>query len=604
MKKRILVTGGAGFIGTHLVKRLVESDYPVTVLDLIVPEKKLKEVNYIQGDVRKLSDLSVVVSTHDVIVHLAAIVSVPLCEQDPKGTHETNVTSAKLILQLIEEENKKRSINEKVRMIFSSSSAVYGDLGNDGEKISEFVELPTPVSHYGAQKLETERLIAKAYEVSGTPAVVFRFFNVYGPGQKSDSPYSGVISLFTRQIRSKTPLYLNGGGMQTRDFVSVHDVVQALIRAVETTHPFALNGEPMNLGTGHSVKIRELADILFKVSGITVDLIDAPPREGDILHSRANILLAKRQLDWAPLVDLAQGLHDVVNQVVEPNEILKRFRFHHFQSFVFATVNLLWVIFAFLMQGSLEHLVAVLCFSVLATLVLFWMLYGLDYFRSYHPIPKPDSLITLITITPLASCFSKYCIYVGFQIEILRYRDILWISPLIAILIYLLQFSAGVIFVRSGLKRKICLLTSQDQGLQLSGTLRSLGLLQYYEFIDGFALAQNPLRDDLECIVISRSEVQHFYNQEGLIQAMINGTEIIDYSELITRLNGYLDLDRLNLWMFLNESVRKEILGRIYYLWKTVFERVISFLMLILLTPLFVLAGSRKTQKTADFING
>ena len=135
MKKRILVTGGAGFIGTHLVNRLHESDYPVTVLDLNVPEKKIKGVNYVQGDVRKISDLTPLVGTHDVIIHLAAIVSVPLCEQDPKGSHETNAVSTQLILQLMESENQKRPIDQKIRIIFSSSSAVYGDLGNNGEKI-------------------------------------------------------------------------------------------------------------------------------------------------------------------------------------------------------------------------------------------------------------------------------------------------------------------------------------------------------------------------------------------------------------------------------------------------------------------------------------
>jgi nucleoside-diphosphate-sugar epimerase/lipopolysaccharide/colanic/teichoic acid biosynthesis glycosyltransferase len=591
MRKRILITGGAGFIGTHLTQNLADGDYAVTVLDLNIPAQKVRGVTYIQGDVRNRADLQPLISACDVVFHLAAIVSVPLCEQDPAGSYEVNTTSTKKILDLIQKENLTREEQKKVRIVFSSSSAVYGDLGNTMLKIPESAILPNPVSHYGAQKLDSEKLIASYVKTYQVPAVVFRFFNVYGPGQKANSPYSGVISQFVKRVLEKQPLYLNGGGDQTRDFISVHDVVHALTRAIHINQPLTLSGTPINLGSGQTITIRDLAKAVYETSSVEPNLIDAPARAGDILHSCAEISTAKRLLNWQPMVELTDGIRDLLASPPAPSPILRKFHFHHLQFFVFLSVTLLWVCAVFVIQPDVAYSNLILGYSFLTTLLLFWFLYGLDYFSSFHPVPKPDSLLTLFAVSPIAGAVSKYLMLVVFQVEMLRYREVLAISPFVAIVIYAIQVTGGLGFIRSGLKRKICFLTSREETLKVSRALRSEGILQHYEFIDGHALDQNPLMDDLACVVISRSEVRRFEKQESIVQAMIAGRQIIDYREMVARLNGHLDLETINLWMFLHESVRKKILGRIYYSGKTALERILSLVFLILLIPMFLIVA-------------
>ena len=310
-QKRILITGGSGFIGSHLVKKLVSLGHKVTVLDLKDPSEKIPSVIDVRGDVRKMADLKRLVPLQDVVVHLAAQVSVPECEQDPVGSEETNVASTVFLLDLIRNENEKRDPNQKIRIVFSSSSAVYGDLGNSGHPISEIQPNLKPLSVYGGQKLASEERIRYYAENCGVPGVIFRFFNVYGPGQKADSPYSGVISLFVKASKAGTTLRLNGGGTQTRDFISVHDIVKALVLAIETQNPELLKGAPLNLGTGQVVTIRELAETLIGLGGKGNRLEDAPSRAGDILHSRANVERAQALLTWKPDVELKVGLREL-----------------------------------------------------------------------------------------------------------------------------------------------------------------------------------------------------------------------------------------------------------------------------------------------------
>ena len=591
VKKRILITGGAGFIGTHLSRALARSGNQVTVLDLRFPEHRIDAVTYIQGDVRNRADLLALIPSQDVVFHLAAIVSVSLCEEDPQETFRTNTESTGILLELISNANKTRDLSNKIRFIFSSSSAVYGDIGKEGLKISEAVDELKPLSHYGRQKLESERLVYAAARQKDVPSVIFRFFNVYGPGQKADSPYSGVISLFVRYIRENRDLPLNGGGYQTRDFVSVHDVVRALVRASEVESESALSGLPINLGSAHAIQIKHLAELLSRASQKELSISEAPPRSGDILHSCADTVRAKKLLSWQPLVDLEEGVQELVQDPQRSYALFNGIRLRHFQSILFFVVTLFWIGFSFSNQADFMHGSMAVVFSLLTTLLLFWGFYGLQYFVELYPVPRLDSLITLIAITPASGIVAKYFVFFLFGVEILRFRQILLISPVVALLIFLIQLLAGFVFTRSGFKRKIGLVTSQEEGIEVRKALRAHGLLRHYELIDGYEIKKSPPPDDLVYVVISRSEVQHFKNQEKLVQAMLDGTHVIDYSELVTQLNGHLDLASLNLWMFLNHAVRKEVLGRIYYSWKTVFERIFSLCMLIVLAPLFVLVG-------------
>jgi UDP-glucose 4-epimerase len=310
MIKRVLVTGGAGFIGTHLVKALVAQGHGVTVLDLNAPDAALPGVVYVQGDVRSQQDLKPLIAATDAVFHLAAIVSVPDCQRDPVGSFETNTTSTLKILEWIRTVNASRKGSERIRLVFSSSSAVYGDQGGQADRISEQA-LSAPLSFYGGQKLASEQLIRQYAQSAGLPSVVFRFFNVYGPGQKASSPYSGVISLFVRYLREKRALPLNDGGAQTRDFISVHDIVAALASALTTERPSVLSGAPINLGAGAAVTIRALAETLFAIASEPPRLENAPAREGDILHSCADISRAKAELGFGPRVALRDGLREL-----------------------------------------------------------------------------------------------------------------------------------------------------------------------------------------------------------------------------------------------------------------------------------------------------
>jgi UDP-glucose 4-epimerase len=312
--KRILITGGAGFIGTHLSKKLSEEGHAVTVLDLNSPDRALSRVTYVQGDVRVVADIKPLIEKTDAVFHLAAIVSVPECQKDPVGSFETNTASTLRILELIRSENEARPRDKKIRIIFSSSSAVYGDLGA-ARAIAESTPLSDPLSFYGGQKLTSEQLIRLYVSTYAVPAVIFRFFNVYGPGQKATSPYSGVISVFFKALREGQAMVLNAAGVQTRDFVSVHDIVAASCLALGSENPRVVSGAPLNLGSGVTITIRALAQSLFKIAGQEPRMTDAPARPGDILHSCASIERAEVELGFRPQVTLDAGLKELAREV-------------------------------------------------------------------------------------------------------------------------------------------------------------------------------------------------------------------------------------------------------------------------------------------------
>ncbi len=308
MAKKILVTGGAGFIGTHLCKRLTQAGHKVTVLDLKSPPHRVPGVTYHRGDVRIEADLEGPVAEADVVYHYAAIVSVPLCEERPDESHQTNFIGTCKVLEAIRASAGRRK--QPARIVFASSAAVYGHLGKAEVPLSEESHLPTPLSLYAAQKLFSEIVIRMYHEKHGVPATVFRFFNVFGPGQDPSSPYSGVISIFDRLIREGKPLALHGGGKQTRDFVSVHDLADANVKALDVSDDKA-DGQPINLGGGTTVTVARLAEEMMQVAGNKVPVQTTPPRVGDVQHSFASITRAANVLGWKPKRTLVEGLTEL-----------------------------------------------------------------------------------------------------------------------------------------------------------------------------------------------------------------------------------------------------------------------------------------------------
>ncbi len=289
--RRILVTGGSGFIGTHLRRALAAAGHVCTNLDLRVPLNSFPAEQFVQGDVRDATLLKQLLASTDLVIHLAAIVSVELCERTPRESHSTNVQGTFEVLEAARA--------RKTPVVFASSAAVYGMLGQAGVPIRESEPLPEPLSFYALHKRSGEQLMrhyARTFEV---PTFVFRFFNVFGEGQDPASPYSGVITIFDSRLKRGDPLLLNGGGVATRDFVAVEDITRALV-ATLGLDPARGDGEPINLGTGRAITVRELAERMARAAGRDPQdcLRDAPARPGDVPHSCASVERARERLGW------------------------------------------------------------------------------------------------------------------------------------------------------------------------------------------------------------------------------------------------------------------------------------------------------------------
>ncbi|MBC7397841.1 MAG: NAD-dependent epimerase/dehydratase family protein [Bdellovibrionales bacterium] len=304
----VLITGGAGFIGTHLCRELIRNGYQVLSLDLkTYPPHPVSGVDYIVGDAREFNTVAHLLKQHAVnaVYHLAATVSVPLCQKDPVESYSQNMSATLNVLEACRMQVKP------VRFAFASSAALYGSLGDSRGALSEHTIANRFSSFYAAQKHASEKMIELYCEYYKIPALVFRFFNVYGHGQDPSSPYSGVITIFSKLAKEKKPMTLYNAGEQTRDFIPVTDIVRALASALMLPEE-KWDADVINLGSGTSTSVRELAEMIRTITGSNSSIVDAPPREGDVLHSLADIKRAKSLLGHEPSTDLSKRLGELL----------------------------------------------------------------------------------------------------------------------------------------------------------------------------------------------------------------------------------------------------------------------------------------------------
>jgi nucleoside-diphosphate-sugar epimerase len=299
--KKALITGGAGFIGSHIAEELVRQGCTVSVLDNLASGRlenldAIKTgVNFVQGDIQDDRILAEVVQGCDVVFHQAAVVSVTKTVAEPVQSTAVNDLGTLKVL-----ESARR--NGVKRVVLASSSAVYGD----DPQLPKIESMAThPLSPYAVQKLTNEHYASLYQRLYGLDAVCLRYFNVYGPRQDPSSPYSGVISIFMTRANTGLAPTIYGNGHQSRDFVFVKDVVQANLLAASI--PEAA-GQVFNVGTGDSIEINTLWNKIAGLAQCSAQPKYADSRPGDIVHSVAGICKAQEQLGYCPAVSLDQGL--------------------------------------------------------------------------------------------------------------------------------------------------------------------------------------------------------------------------------------------------------------------------------------------------------
>lgn len=305
MGKLYLVTGGAGFIGSHIATALVNRGEQVRVLDNLLTGHRANlahlegKIEFLEGSITDPTITRRAMEGVQIVFHEAAIPSVPRSVANPRESHEANVEGTFNVLLAAKEASVRR-------VVYAASSSAYGDT----EVLPKHTEMiPNPLSPYAAQKLFGEYYCQVFAKVYGLETVSLRYFNVFGPRQDPSSPYSGVISKFVTSLLANEPPMIFGDGEQTRDFTYIDNVVSANLLAAETPNA---HGTVVNVGVGDRISLNQLLAELQKILGTNLTPKYAEMRAGDVRDSQADISLTEKLLGYKPLVDLAEGLRRTV----------------------------------------------------------------------------------------------------------------------------------------------------------------------------------------------------------------------------------------------------------------------------------------------------
>lgn len=315
--RTVCVTGGAGFIGGHLVDALLSLGASIRVLDDLsnstlehlaeLIELEPERVRFLRGSILDDDALMEALSGASTAFHLGAVCSVQRSVDDPQRSFSVNATGTMRLLQAAKKTNSLAGTGVE-RVVFASSSSPYGD---DPVLPRVETQLPRPLSPYAASKLAAEHLLSVHARCYGMSTISLRLFNVFGPRQPSDSPYSGVIAAFARRLMAGEPPVIFGDGLQTRDFTFVSDAVLAFLLAGANKVP--PRGEVVNIGTGRSVTLLELARLMAQAAGAaSIHPVLQPERPADVKHSLANIDLARELIGYEPMNSLEAGLVELI----------------------------------------------------------------------------------------------------------------------------------------------------------------------------------------------------------------------------------------------------------------------------------------------------
>ena len=304
---KYVVTGGAGFIGSHLAEELVEQGNQVTIIDNLNTgkEKNLerikKKIDFVKGDILDEELINEITQDVNGVFHQAALASVQDSYNKPEKYFDVNVKGTENILKLAKKNNFK--------VVYASSSSVYGNPKKI--PIIESYER-NPINPYAETKLKKEEL-ASNYAKNGVKVIGLRYFNVFGKGQSNE--YAGVLKLFLEKVREGLPPKINGDGTQFRDFVHVDDVARANIMSMDSD----INHEFFNVGTNTSITILDLAKTIINFSGINIEPIFGPALKGDVQKTIANIDLIENKIGWKPTINLKEWINDIItkNQINE-----------------------------------------------------------------------------------------------------------------------------------------------------------------------------------------------------------------------------------------------------------------------------------------------
>ena len=292
---KVLVTGGAGFIGKHLVSFLLKKDHTVTIFDNFSNSTKESishfiqmGINVIEGDIINSLDIQDASKNHDIVIHLAAKISVSESIDNPSEVFQVNVDGTKNVLASCEKNHVKK-------LIAASSAAVYGE-GNQDVNLTEETKM-NPISPYGESKVMMEEIIRQWKSSYNFNYVILRFFNIYGIGQSSE--YAGVITKCLEKIKQKKPIEIFGDGLQTRDFVAIEDVINAIYNAMQSS-----NSGTYNIASGKTITINELVNKMILSSRKKLEIKHIRAKKGEIRYSHADISKAKKEIGFSPKINL------------------------------------------------------------------------------------------------------------------------------------------------------------------------------------------------------------------------------------------------------------------------------------------------------------